>query len=398
MQSEPKISFENTEIAFAYKSDAELRKANFIFSLVNHPWISSLATASVKVALGMHLPIEGIIKKTVFDHFCGGESIDKAEQAIQKLEQFHVGAILDYSVEGEKSEVGFEATAEETLKTIEKAHKSSNIPFCVFKPTGLASAELLTKVQAKEKLSPEEESAYQRIINRFERICRKGFEYNIPIMIDAEDSWYQDPIDRIVLDLMKKYNKEKAIVYNTYQLYRTAGLPNLRDHFHEAVMNNVFFGAKLVRGAYMEKERDRAEKMGYADPIHPNKEATDDAFNKALAFCIDNKQRISVMCGSHNDYSNYYLTVLMEKHSMVPGDNRVWFAQLFGMSDNISFNLAKAGYNVVKYLPYGPVRSVMPYLFRRAAENTSVAGQSSRELTLIRKELQRRKSGTGLSS
>lgn len=394
MQSEPKISFENTEIAFAYKSDAELRKANFIFSLVNHPWISSLATASVKVALGMHLPIEGIIKKTVFDHFCGGESIDKAEQAIQKLEQFHVGAILDYSVEGEKSEEGFEATAEETLKTIEKAHRLSNIPFCVFKPTGMASAELLTKVQAKEKLSPEEESAYQRIIDRFDRICSKGFEYNIPIMIDAEDSWYQDPIDRIVLDLMKKYNKEKAVVYNTYQLYRTAGLPNLRDHFHEAVMNNVYFGAKLVRGAYMEKERARAEKMGYADPIQPNKEATDDAFNKALAFCIDNKQRISVMCGSHNDYSNYFLTVLMEKHSMAPGDKRVWFAQLFGMSDNISFNLAKAGYNVVKYLPYGPVRSVMPYLFRRAAENTSVAGQSSRELTLIRKELQRRKSGS----
>ncbi|MBX2961840.1 MAG: proline dehydrogenase family protein [Cyclobacteriaceae bacterium] len=394
MEADPKISFEDTATAFAYKPDAELKKANFIFSLVNHPWVSAMATTLAKAALTLRLPVEGIIKKTVFFHFCGGESIDKAAHAIEVLSQYHVGAILDYSVEGEKSEAGFEATAEETLRTIEKAHSKKNIPFCVFKPTGLASAELLTKVQAGEKLTAEEEAAHQRAIERFDRVCRKAYEYGIPIMIDAEDSWYQAPIDRMVLDLMKKYNREKAIVYNTYQLYRTAGLPNLRNHFHEAVMNNIFFGAKLVRGAYMEKERTRAEKMGYPSPIHPNKEATDEAFNQALAFCIDNKQRVSVMCGSHNEYSNYYLTVLMEKHSMKHDDKRAWFAQLYGMSDNISFNLAKAGYNVVKYLPYGPVRSVMPYLFRRASENTSVAGQSSRELTFIKKELKRRKMTT----
>jgi proline dehydrogenase len=391
MESTTKISFEDTQTAFAYKSDAELKKASFIFSLVNHPWISALATACARIGLALRLPIEGIIKKTVFFHFCGGESINQAEATIKKLEHYHVGAILDYSVEGEKSEAGFEATAEETLRTIEKAHTTSNIPFCVFKPTGMASAELLTKIQNKEKLTSEEEAAFQRILERFDRICAKGFEYNIPIMIDAEDSWYQDPIDRMVLDLMKKYNRERAIVYNTYQLYRTESLNNLRNHFHEAVMHNVYFGAKLVRGAYMEKERERAAKWGYASPIHPNKEATDADFNKALAFCIDNKQRVSVMCGSHNDYSNYYLTVLMEKHGMRHDDPRAWFAQLYGMSDNITFNLAKAGYNVVKYLPYGPVRSVMPYLFRRAEENTSVAGQSSRELTLIRKELERRR-------
>jgi proline dehydrogenase len=391
MESSPEISFENTEVAFAYKSKAELQKANLIFSLVNHPWISAAAIACVKLGLALRLPIEGIIKKTVFYHFCGGESIDKAEQAIQVLEKFHVGAILDYSVEGGKTEEGFEETALETLRTIEKAHTSSNIPFCVFKPTGLASAVLLEKIQAKEPLTEQDKAAYDRIVNRIDRICAKGFEYNIPIMIDAEDSWYQDPIDRIVLDMMKKYNGEGAIVYNTYQLYRTEALTNMRNHFHEAVMNNIYFGAKLVRGAYMEKERERAAKMGYASPIHPNKEATDADFNKALAFCIDNKQRVSVMCGSHNEQSNYFLTVLMEKHSMRNDDPRVWFAQLYGMSDNISFNLAKANYNVVKYVPYGPVRTVMPYLFRRAAENTSVAGQSSRELTLIKKELKRRK-------
>ncbi len=391
MESIPKISFEDTQAAFAYKTDAELKRAHFIFSLVNHPWISAVAIALVKAGLFLRLPINGLIRKTVFNHFCGGESIDQADEVMQVLARFNVKPILDYSVEGEHTEAGFELTTQETLRTIEKAKATGTIPFCVFKVTGLASATLLERVQLGSQLSNEEQAAFTRVKDRMDRICAKGFDYSIPILIDAEDSWYQDTIDRMVLDLMKKYNTQKAIVFNTYQLYRTAGLPNLRDHFHEAVMHNFYFGAKLVRGAYMEKERDRAKKLGYADPIHPNKQATDDAFNQALAFCIDNKQRISVMCGSHNDYSNYYLTILMEKHGMVNNDERVWFAQLYGMSDNISFNLSKAGYNVAKYLPYGPVQAVMPYLFRRAEENTSVAGQSSRELTLIKKELKRRK-------
>lgn len=391
MESIPKISFEDTQAAFAYKSDAELKRAHFIFSLVNHPWISAIAIGIVKAGFWLRLPINGLIKKTVFNHFCGGESIDQAEQAMHVLAKFHVGSILDYSVEGEHTEAGFEQTTQETLRTLEKAKAPGNIPFCVFKVTGLASADLLEKIQLKQALTKDEEAAFDRVKQRIDRLCGKGYEYGIPVLIDAEDSWYQDVIDRMALDMMKKYNTQKAIVFNTYQLYRTAGLQNLRNHFHEAVMHNVYFGAKLVRGAYMEKERERAAKLGYTDPIQPDKEATDAAFNKALEFCIDNKQRISVMCGSHNEYSNYYLTVLMEKHNIPNNDTRVWFAQLYGMSDNISFNLAKAGYNVAKYLPYGPVRSVMPYLFRRAEENTSVAGQSSRELTLIRKELMRRK-------
>lgn len=391
MESTPKISFEDTQTAFAYKTDAELRRAHFIFSLVNHPWISALAIGLVKAGLFLRLPVNGIIRKTVFNHFCGGETITQADEAMQVIARFNVRAILDYSVEGEHTEEGFEQTTLETLRTIENAKATTNIPFCVFKVTGLAPAALLEKVQLGQSLTTAEQEALERVITRMDRICSKGFEYGIPILVDAEDSWYQDTIDRIVLDLMKKYNKEKAIVYNTYQLYRTAGLSNLRNHFHEAVMHNVYFGAKLVRGAYMEKERERATEMGYPDPIHPTKQATDNAFNEALAFCIDNKQRISVMCGSHNEYSNYYLTVLMEKHSMPNNDSRVWFAQLYGMSDHISFNLARAGYNVVKYLPYGPVQAVMPYLFRRAEENTSVAGQSSRELMLIRQELKRRR-------
>jgi len=391
MDTKPTVSFEDTEVAFQYKSDSAMQKANFIFSLVNHPWISAFATGAVKLAIKLKLPVKTMIRKTVFDHFCGGESIEKTEHVANSLGRFGVKSILDYSVEGEKTEAGFDVVMEETIRTIEKARTSTNIPFSVFKTTGLASTELLEKVQTKSTLNSNEQSAFEKIRNRVDCICKKAYELKVPILIDAEESWIQDTIDGLAYEMMAKYNKEKAVVFNTYQLYRTASLKNLRDSFHVAAMNNYFLGAKLVRGAYMEKERERAEELGYESPIYPDKEATDAAFNQALTFCIDNKQRISVMCGSHNEYSNYFLTVLMEKHSMKTEDDRVWFAQLYGMSDNISFSLAKAGYRVAKYLPYGPVLSVMPYLLRRAEENTSVAGQSSRELTLIQREIKRRK-------
>ncbi|MBA4054417.1 MAG: proline dehydrogenase, partial [Marivirga sp.] len=368
--------------------------ANFIFSLVNHPWMSALATGSLKLALALRLPVESIVKKTAFDHFCGGESIEKTEEVSNLLGKYGVNVILDYSVEGEKSEAGFLDVTEETIRTIEKANTASNIPFSVFKVSGIASAELLEKVQQKIPLGETDQQAFERVRSRVDRICRKAHMFRIPVLIDAEETWIQDTIDSLAYEMMAKYNKEKAIVFNTYQLYRTDSLKNLRESYHVAAMHNYFLGAKIVRGAYMEKERERADAMGYPSPIYPDKDATDKAFNQALAFCIDNKQRISVMCGSHNEYSNYYLTVLMEKHSMKNSEDRVWFAQLYGMSDNITFSLAKAGYRTAKYLPYGPVRSVMPYLLRRAAENTSVAGQSSRELMLIRKEIRRRKTSS----
>lgn len=391
METTPKISFEDTAIAFEYKPNPELNKAHFIFSLVNHPWMSSMATRMVKFALKTGLPVEGIIRKTAFEHFCGGESIEKSQRVIDNLGNFGVRTILDYSVEGEHTENGFDKTLAETLRIVEKAKSSPHVPFGVFKPTGLASVELLEKIQLGEKLSTVEQNAFERVRERFRTICELGYKLNVPILIDAEDSWYQDPIDALTYEMMALFNKEKVIVFNTYQMYRTESLKNLKEAYHTATMHNYFLGAKLVRGAYMEKERERAQEKGYPSPIHVDKEATDNAFNQALQFCIDNKQRISTLCGSHNDYSNYYLAILMEKHGMRPDDPRVWFAQLYGMSDNISFNLARAGYNVAKYVPYGPVKSVMPYLLRRAEENTSVAGQSSRELLLIRKEIRRRK-------
>ena len=390
MQTASQISFEDTSVAFRAKSDKALRKANLMFTVVNNPLINSIATNLVKVSLALRLPIKPLIKHTVFEHFCGGETIEESQATIDELAEFNIGTILDYSVEGGEEESGFDRTRDEILRTVDYAREHRAIPFCVFKPTGLVSTPLLQKIQEKKSLTEKEKSAFERARGRIEAICRAGYEADIPILIDAEESWIQDPIDAIVYAMMEQFNKKRAIVYNTYQMYRADMLDNLRKAFHYAAMNNYYLGAKLVRGAYMEKERDRAEERGYPSPIHPSKEATDDHYNKALAFCIDNKQRVSVINGSHNEYSNYYLTVLMEKHSMNNDDPRVWFAQLYGMSDNISFNLAKAGYNVCKYVPYGPVKSVMPYLFRRAKENTSVAGQSSRELSMIRREIQRR--------
>lgn len=391
MEINPSVKFDDTATAFSYKSDKELKKANFIFTVVNNPFVSKLATGAVKLGMSLHLPIKGLVRATVFEHFCGGETIERTEKTTQHLGEFNVKTILDFSVEEEKTEAGFDATAKEILETFDKAGRSANIPFCVFKVTGMAHTALLEKIQSGQALSEEEAAAFTKVKNRVDRICAKAFAMNIPVLIDSEETWVQNPIDTLAYEMMVKYNRAKPIVFNTFQMYRVDMLTNLREAFHAATMHNYFLGVKLVRGAYMEKEQARAASMGYPNPIQPSKEATDDAFNKALTFCVDNKQRISIVCGSHNEYSNQYLALLMQKHSMKPNDERIWFAQLLGMSDNISFNLAKAGYNVAKYVPYGPVESVMPYLLRRASENTSVAGQSSRELSLIRKELVRRK-------
>lgn len=384
------ISFEDTAVAYSHKSDKALQKTHFLFSVVNNPWMSDLATSAVKAGIWLRLPIKGLIKNTVFEIFCGGETIEDSQQTINELANKSVGTILDYSVEGEVSEESYEATKNEILKTVDKAASSPNIPFSVFKPTGIASSDILEKVSAGKSLTEKEERSWEKVQSRVNEICEYAHSKNVRVLIDAEDSWLQKAIDELAYSMMKLYNKKEALIFNTYQMYRHKALNDLRNAHHGATMHQYFLGAKLVRGAYMEKERERAEEMGYQDPIQPNKEATDNDYNKALQFCIDNKQRVSVLNGSHNEYSNKFLAVLMEKHSMPKDDKRVWFAQLYGMGDNISFNLAKYGYNVVKYVPYGPVKTVMPYLLRRAEENTSVAGQSSRELQMIRKEIDRR--------
>jgi proline dehydrogenase len=390
MEVDPRIHFDDTAIAFSYKSDKELKKANFIFTLVNHPFFSGLATKALKIALTLRLPVKGLIKKTAFEHFCGGETVEQSEPTIDKLFGFQVGTILDYSVEGEKTETGFDETTLEILHTFEEARGNEKIPFCVFKVTGLGSIALLEMVQNKATLTPEEAASFERVRGRVEKICSKAFQYQVPVLIDGEDSWIQDTIDTLAYEMMQAYNKENAIIFNTFQMYRADMLDNLKEAFHAAVNQHYFLGVKIVRGAYMEKERARAIKEGYANPINPSKEATDNMFNEGLAFCLDNLEKISLVCGSHNEFSNLHLASMMQQKGIAPDDRRIWFAQLLGMSDNISFNLAKSGFRVAKYVPYGPVGAVMPYLLRRAAENTSVEGQSSRELVLLRKEMKRR--------
>lgn len=390
MTKEAADTFEDTEIAFRYKSDAAIRKAHFIFSVVNHPWVSALATSAVKLALGLRLPVEPLIRNTVFEVFCGGESIELTDKAVARLGQYGVNTILDYSVEGEDSEADFDRVCAETIRTIEKAASSRNIPFSVFKVTGLGATSVLEKAHRGEELPTAEQAAFQRTKDRVLAICSKAYELGVPVLVDAEETWIQDPIDLLAYDMMGRFNQSKAIVFNTFQLYRVDGLDNLKKAY-AAASGKYHLGAKLVRGAYMEKERARAESHGYPSPIHPDKQGTDQAFNAGLEFCVRHHGVIEVMCGSHNESSNQYLTRLMNTAGFDPGYKRIWFAQLYGMSDNISFILSDRGYNVAKYVPYGPVRAVMPYLLRRAAENTSVAGQSSRELVLIRKELKRRK-------
>lgn len=385
------ISFADTSIAFSYKSDHELKKSYFLFVSINNSLLAKLGTNIVKFAFKVKAPIKGIIRNTIFAQFCGGESIKDCEKTVQMLAEYNVRTILDYAVEGDSGEADLDRTASEIIRTINRAIGEPTIPFSVFKPSGIAPKELLAKVQKGTPLSADEEATFLAVKTRFDKIAEHAYKSGVRLYIDSEDSWYQDPIDDIVNDLMAIYNRDKVVVFNTYQMYRKGMLDNLKTIVNRGRKEGFHVGAKLVRGAYMEKERERAAELGYEDPILPNKPATDAQYDAALRFCIENIGRMELCSGSHNENSNYLLVDLMSERQLANNDERIYFAQLFGMSDNISFNLAHAGYNVVKYVPYGPVEAVMPYLLRRAEENTSIAGQSSRELKLVRHELKRRR-------
>ncbi|TPE43635.1 proline dehydrogenase family protein [Pontibacter mangrovi] len=386
-----KVSFDDTAVAFSSKSDAELYKMYMLFKAMNSNAFVKMGGTLLSTALNLHLPVKFLIKPTIFNHFCGGETIEESERAIQELGKYNIGTILDYSVEGEGDEKSFDATRDELLRTIEKAHRNKHIPFSVFKITGLIDINLLEKVQKKQELSANERAAFERGRDRVNAICQHCYERDVRVFIDAEESWIQETIDNLTYEMMARYNKEKANIYNTYQLYRHDRLEVIKRDYENAIQGGYYLGAKLVRGAYMEKERRRAELEGYPSPINPTKEATDALFNEALRFCVDHIERVAFCNGTHNEESCYLLMELMEEHEIAPHDPRVYFAQLYGMSDNLSYNLAYAGYNVAKYVPYGPVVEVMPYLLRRANENTAIAGQSSREFSLIQNEIDRRK-------
>lgn len=383
-------SFENTEIAFQSKTNAQLKRAYLLFKIISFPIIVKIGKILTPIALKLHLPIKGLIKSTIFSQFCGGESISECSSTINNLGKYGVGTILDYSVECQESLEEVENTVNEIIKTIERGANDPNIPFAVFKVTGVASFSLLEKVSLDIPLSEKEQKEFQEIEERVERICQRAYACNLPVFIDAEESWIQKAIDDLAFKMMCKFNSERAIVYNTIQMYRWDRLKFLKASLDEAKNHSFVYGVKLVRGAYMEKERLRAEKLGYKSPIQETKEDTDKDFNAALEFICENHTYFALCAGTHNENSSMLLTHLMEKQGLSATNNRFYFAQLLGMSDHISFNLANAKYNVAKYVPYGPVKEVLPYLLRRADENTSVAGQTGRELSLIQKEKKRR--------
>lgn len=381
--------FNNTAQAFAHLSDAELRKAVVLFQTVGNPRLVRIGKVLMNLALRLRIPVGWAIRPTVYAHFCGGESIEHCEPAVAKLAASNVYTILDYSAEGKDSERDLDESCAEILRTIRTAQHDNRMAFNVFKVSGVAPNHLLEAVSAKGQYDL---AAWERVKLRVGRICAAAAESNGRLFIDAEESWLQPAIDQLAIDEMRRHNGSRAVVFNTVQLYRRDRLAYLEGLTEVATREGWHVGVKLVRGAYMEKERERAAALGYPSPIQPDKASTDRDFDAALAWCVDRLDRIAMCNGSHNVASNERLCVLMQERSVARTDERVWFAQLLGMSDPISFNLAAEGYNVAKYVPYGPIREAVPYLIRRAEENTSVAGQTSRELSLLRKERQRRKS------
>ncbi len=385
------FQFNNTEIAFGMKSNYELKKAYWLFKLISNEVLVKTGKYILTFLNKPGLPLGWIVKPFVYKQFCGGEKLEDCIPVIDKLSHYNVKAVLDYSVEGKESDKEIEKALQETLKSIEFAASNPNLPFAVFKPTAFAQKKALEELSCSLSPSPEAIAEGEKFKKRVYLLCEKAYSLDIPIMIDAEDSFYQNFIDKIVWEMKTLFNHEKAIVYNTFQFYRRDRLDILKEDLKKSIEANIYMGIKFVRGAYMERERERARKMKYQDPIQADKESTDRDFNNALRFSVENINRISVFNGSHNEFSCAYLVDLMRIYKIAPDDRRIWFSQLYGMSDHISFNLAKQGFNVAKYLPYGPVKHVLPYLIRRTEENTSVAGQTGRELSLILSELKRRK-------
>ncbi|WP_149275905.1 proline dehydrogenase family protein [Pareuzebyella sediminis] len=383
--------FEDTKTAFALKSDSELERAYFLFKMIANEPLVRIGTAMTNFAIKAHLPVEGLIRATVFDHFCGGVNEMDCMPTVDKMFSKNVHAVLDYSVEGKDTEDPLDSALEMVLKVLDFVKEKDAIPFAVFKPTGFGRFALFNKMSEGKVLTEKEGEEWKRVVDRFDKTCKKAYDLDVSLLIDAEESWMQKAADTLVEDMMRKYNKKKPIVFNTLQMYRWDRMDYLKALYGKAKAEDFKVGIKVVRGAYMEKENERAEEKNYATPICRSKEETDINFDTAVSYMIDHLDTISLFAGTHNENSCYRLMELMRERNIDPGDSRIWFGQLYGMSDHISFNLAEKGYNVAKYLPFGPVRDVMPYLIRRAEENTSVAGQTTRELSLLNTERKRRK-------
>lgn len=385
------LSFENTEIAFQSKTRKELNKSYWIFKLISNNTLVKISTTLLRIAFFLKLPIKNLIKHTIFKQFCGGESIEDCNNRIKLLANYNIGTILDYSVEGKRSDEDFERVTNETIRTILKAKDDKNIPFAVFKVSGIAPIDLLEKVNnSNNDLNEQEKIRFKQLKERVNNICKSAHINNVRVFIDAEESWIQNTIDNIAINMMRKFNRKKAIVFNTIQMYRWDRLAYLKQCYADSENANYYLGLKIVRGAYMQNERERAKKMGYPSPIQKDKASCDKDYNLALNFCVKNIDKITFCAGTHNEESSMLLTQLMSQNNINKNDQRVYFSQLLGMSEHISYNLSKYKFNVAKYMPYGPVKDVIPYLIRRADENTSITGQTGRELGLIVKEKKRR--------
>lgn len=382
--------FNDTETAFRLKTDSELDRAIFLFEMIDRPALVKMGTGITRLSLKLHLPVEGLIKKTIFNQFCGGVTEEDCLPVIKKMHSKNLHSILDYSVEGKEKEEEFERAIERKTKIVNFIADKDELPFAVFKPTGIGRFEIWQKVSANASLTLKEEEEWQRIRNRVNKICDAAYKNKVRLLADAEESWMQNAADNLIEEMMFKYNREEAIIYNTLQCYRWDRIQYLKDLHARAKEEGFIVGAKIVRGAYMEKENARAKKLGYLSPICENKEASDVSFNGALTYCLAHIDDISVFIGTHNEVSNYLALQIMEDKGISKKDPRVWFSQLYGMSEHISYNLAEKGYNVAKLVPFGPVKEVVPYLIRRAEENTSVKGQTSRELSLLYEERKRR--------
>lgn len=384
--------FNNTQIAFSEKSDEQLKKARWMFKLIASPTLTKMGTSVLNFAVKNNLPfVTDIVKKTLFEQFCGGETREESSKVVQQLHKHHIGSIFDYAIEGKAEEATFDLTCAEIKKNILFAEGNPAIPFVVFKPTGFGRLELYEEVQNNKELTNSEKKEWEKIVQRYEEVCGLAYEKNVVLMIDAEETCMQDVVDHLVNQMMEKYNKEKAIIWNTIQMYRTGRIEYLQEDLKRAQEKNYFLGYKFVRGAYMEKERTRAQEKGYPDPIQATKEATDENYNAAIDFVMSHLDRVSAFFGTHNEKSTELAMDKMKALNMQNDDSHIHFGQLYGMSDNITYYLGDQQYNASKYLPYGPVKDVVPYLTRRAEENTSVAGQTGRELGLIEAELRRRK-------
>ena len=387
----PNSIFENTEVSFKLKSDSQLERAFFLFKMIANEPLVKIGTVATKFALNARLPVEGLIRSTVFDHFCGGINENDCMPVVDSLSELGVKSVLDYSVEGKEGEEQFNNTLTKIIELTAFSKIKNAMPFSVFKPTGLGRFELFQKVTGNIELSDQEVIEWSQVKKKFDTASKAASQANIKLLIDAEESWMQGAADELCTNLMAKYNKEKVVVFNTLQCYRWDRLNYLKQEHKKALAKGYKLGYKIVRGAYLEKENERAEAMGYKSPICETKEATDACFNEVLNYILNNLSEIELFVGTHNEESTYLAIRQMKENKIAQNDSRVWFGQLYGMSDHITFNLAKLGYGVAKYIPFGPVKDVMPYLIRRAEENTSVAGQTSRELSLIKKEKQRRK-------